>query len=102
EALGRVEAATLDDTLRHFVQERKPGDMRLVRGEINEKKLRKLAYLSFEVGLFRIRGTNDWLAICGTEDRVAVPEPIPLYLFDVLVHNHIYKGHTVPSAKDLQ
>lgn len=58
--------------------------------------------LGFEIALLRVRGTNEWIMVKGEEKEIYFNfEDMPIYLFDLYIHNHHGEPFAIPSPKDV-
>src|SRR5262249_18502641 len=78
------------------------GSVFRIHGPINPADLQKLVPLSVEVGLLRLKQSNEWLMVKGDADENDVREAGPLNLFDIYIHNHPEENlEALPSPGDL-
>lgn len=68
---------------------------------LTKQQLQEMAKIDFEIELFRIRGTQNWIALKGGAGAVTSRDVGPLYLFDLSIHNHPTASE-IPSAPDVR
>ncbi len=100
EKITRV--SSFEEMLTMFEHDYVPKGTKLqFSGVVTKYQLQEMGKMDFEIELFRIRNTQNWIAIKGDANGVQSREVGPLYLFDLSIHNHPHSSGA-PSAFDIR